>query len=117
MLSKVLFGISLAASIALTFLFISNMRLQENLAEVNAAYAAQKSTLSNIKSKFSKSVEENSQLQYRLQEAQIEISDLRNILINHNLTKLAKEKPVLIERRINNATKKLFNDIERITTE
>jgi len=117
MISKVLFGISLAASIASLFLFISNMRLQENLAEVNAAYSAQKTTLSDIKSKISKSIEENSELQFRLQDAQTEISELRNVLVNHNLTKLAKEKPGLIETRINNATKKLFNDIERITAE
>lgn len=117
MLSKVLFGITLATSIAVGILFTSNMRLQENLTEVNAAYTFQKSTISEIKSTFTKSVRENSELQSRLRVAEAESTELRRVLANHNLTNLAERKPSMIEVRINNATKELFDDIERITSE
>jgi hypothetical protein len=117
MLSKVLFGITLATSIAVGILFTSNMRLQENLTEVNAAFALQKSTISEIKSSFTKSVKENSELQNRLRVSEAESAELRSVLSDHNLTNLAERKPALIEGRINNATKELFDSIERITSE
>lgn len=40
---------------------------------------------------------------------------LRSKLGSHNLTYLALEKPGLIERRINDATKKVFADISNTT--
>jgi len=51
-----------------------------------------------------------------LEEANIDINELRKKLNNHDLTKLATAKPGLIETRINNATQNLFNDLESITS-
>ena len=41
--------------------------------------------------------------------------DLRKKLHKHNLTRLSIKKPGLIEKRINNGTKKLFDNIESLT--
>jgi hypothetical protein len=50
-----------------------------------------------------------------LQKAEQYGDDLREKLNNHDLTKLSAKKPGLIEKRINNATAKIFQELEDIT--
>jgi hypothetical protein len=52
-----------------------------------------------------------------LRESETYKDELIGKLRKHNLTKLAEQNPGLIETRINDATQKLFNDFEQITTE
>jgi hypothetical protein len=47
----------------------------------------------------------------KLLEAEAYATELRRILQKHDLTRLAEEKPGLIERRINEATRKVFDSI------
>ena len=56
------------------------------------------------------------ELDLKLKEAYKESDSLRKLLAKHDLTKLAIEKPGLIEKRINDATDKTFDDIERLTS-
>jgi hypothetical protein len=48
--------------------------------------------------------------------AEENIDALRKILDDHDLTRLVIAKPGLIERRINNATKNLFNELRTDTS-
>ena len=41
--------------------------------------------------------------------------ELRNTLRKHNLTHLANKKPGMIEKRMQNATDKLWDDLESVT--
>ena len=43
--------------------------------------------------------------------------ELRNTLRKHNLTHLANKKPGMIEKRMQNATDKLWDDLESITSD
>lgn len=43
-------------------------------------------------------------------------TELRNILQRHNLTRLAEQRPGLIEKRINDATLEVFNAIATSTS-
>ena len=43
--------------------------------------------------------------------------ELRNTLRKHNLTHLANKKPGMIEKRMQNATDKLWDNLESITSE
>lgn len=54
-------------------------------------------------------------LQNRLIDANEYSEQLRQVLQDHDLTRLAEEKPGLIENRINNATDDVFTDIEQFT--
>ena len=58
----------------------------------------------------------SSALEIRLQESEARKDVLADLLQRHNLTRLTLKKPVLIENRINAATKETFRDIESITT-
>ena len=57
----------------------------------------------------------NSQLSSDLQKAEAYGDELRATLQKHNLTHLANKKPGLIEKRMQNATNKLWDDLESIT--
>ena len=43
--------------------------------------------------------------------------ELRNTLRKHNLTHLANKKPGMIEKRMQNATNKLWDDLESVTND
>jgi hypothetical protein len=59
----------------------------------------------------------NFQLQTKLQESEAYGDKLQAIFQKHNLTMLSLKKPGLIEKRMNDATKKLFADITADTTD
>ena len=58
---------------------------------------------------------ETLRLQQSLQKAEEYNTDLQRKLNDHNLTKLSSKKPGLIEKRINDATSKIFKELEEIT--
>ena len=57
----------------------------------------------------------NNQLSTELQKAEQYGDELRATLQKHNLTHLANKKPGLIEKRMQDATNKLWDDLESIT--
>jgi len=59
---------------------------------------------------------ETLRLQKSLQKAEEYNTDLQRKLNDHNLTKLSSKKPGLIEKRINDATSKIFKELEEITS-
>ena len=58
---------------------------------------------------------ETLRLQQSLQKAEEYNTDLQRKLNDHNLTKLSSKKPGLIEKRVNDATSKIFKELEKIT--
>lgn len=54
-------------------------------------------------------------LQEKMDNAEQDAAELRQIFSEHNLTRLANEKPNLIEDRINDATNDVFRDLESIS--
>ena len=59
---------------------------------------------------------ETLKLQQSLQKAEDYNNELQKKLNDHNLTKLSSKKPGLIEKRINDATSKIFRELEEITS-
>ncbi len=97
----------------------SQKRLQlltENNAKLEVANQTNKETIDTLQKDAERFSELNNKLQKDLQSAESYTDDLRKRLNNHNLTKLSKENPTAIEKRINDATKKLFEDIEKDTS-
>lgn len=71
--------------------------------------------LANIQRDKERIERETAALQVRVQEAEIYQNDLMRKLQRHDLTRLTLEKPGLIETRVNDATKKVFDDLESIS--
>ena len=55
------------------------------------------------------------EIQKRNNEIEQEMTRYLDIFRRHNLTKLAIAKPNLIEKRVNNGTKKVFDSIEEVS--
>jgi len=89
--------------------------LTENNAKVMAAKEAQDNTINALIEDREKFDELNKELQTKLDKA----NDYKNTLIDklrkHDLAKLSMKKPGLVEKRINNGTKKLFRSLESLT--
>ena len=89
--------------------------LTENNAKIMAAKAAQDNTINTLIADRENFDELNKELQTKLDKA----NDYKNTLIDklrtHDLAKLSMKKPGLVEKRINNGTKKLFRSLESLT--
>ena len=89
--------------------------LRENNAKLETANQINQETIAQQQADAIKMAELNSQLTSDLQKAEQYGDELRSTLNKHNLTHLANKKPGLIEQRMQDATDKLWDDLESIT--
>ena len=89
--------------------------LTENNAKLETAKAIQDQTIETLIADREKFDKLNKELQVRLDKA----NDYKNTLIDklrkHDLSKLSLKKPGVVEKKINNGTKKLFRSLESLT--
>ena len=89
--------------------------LQTNNAKLETVAKTNELTVKSLQANQEKFATLNKDLQMKLNEAEEYGDDLRKKLHKHNLTRLSIKKPGLIEKRINDGTKKLFKSIESLT--
>jgi type II secretory pathway pseudopilin PulG len=89
--------------------------LTENNAKLETAIEISEESIATLQGDITKNAELNRELQGQLQVAEQYGDQLRNTLRKHNLTHLANKKPGLIERKMQNATNRLWNDLADIT--
>ena len=87
-----------------------------NVAKMEIAVQTSEASLELERSETARLGELNSQLSNELQKAEQYGDELRATLQKHNLTHLANKKPGLIEQRMQDATDKLWDDLESITS-
>jgi multidrug resistance efflux pump len=102
------------------FLYVKNLQKNLEIARANVAKmeVAVQTSEASLKLERAETVrlgELNNQLSSDLQKAEQYGDELRATLQKHNLTHLANKKPGLIEKRMQNATNKLWDDLESIT--
>ena len=111
-MSKILLGVVGVLAIALYFLWSQNSRL----ASLNQAFELrdqeQRAAIESLQNDFKTQTEGLLAIQSRNQEIEAEMSRYLDIFKRHNLSKLAAAKPGLIETRVNNGTKDVFDSIE-----
>ena len=116
MISKVLIGIILGGGI-IGYLYYTNTQAElTELREYNMAMELQVKTQNETIDKMSKQYEQQAQalgeLTSKNAEIEAEMTRYLDIFRRHNLSKLAAAKPGLIEPRVNNATKDVFDSLE-----
>tara|TARA_R100000329_G_scaffold34976_2_gene32723 strand:+ start:771 stop:1163 length:393 start_codon:yes stop_codon:yes gene_type:complete len=111
--SRILLGVVGVLAIALYFLWSQNSRL----ASLNQAFELrdqeQRAAIESLQNDFKTQTEGLLAIQSRNQEIEAEMSRYLDIFKRHNLSKLAAAKPGLIETRVNNGTKEVFESIEQ----
>jgi len=88
---------------------------RENVAKLEVAVQTSEASLKLERAESQRLGELNTKLSADLQKAEQYGDELRATLQKHNLTHLANKKPGLIEKRMQNATNKLWDDLESIT--
>ena len=89
--------------------------LTENSAKLEQAANTQKQTIDTLVADAKKYGELNRELNTKLEAANDYKNDLISKLRKHDLSRLSQQKPGLVEKKINNGTKKLFESFESIT--
>ena len=95
----------------------NNVVLKENSMRLETALETETASREQAEKNLKVQLEAVSKLTEKNGEMQAEMDDYLSIFKRHDLTKLARVKPGLIEPRINNGTKKVFEQIEKDSEE
>ena len=90
--------------------------LTENSAKLEHAANTQKQTIDTLVEDAEKYRELNKELNTKLEAANEYKNKLIGKLRKHDLAKLSMQKPKMVEKRINNGTKRLFESLEKLTS-
>jgi type II secretory pathway pseudopilin PulG len=116
MLSKVLIGILLSFGIVGYFYYSTTQNQLIELRDLNKAYElkieTQDDAINTMQQSYELQGEALNELSLKNQEIQSEMNRYLDIFKRHNLAKLAAAKPGLIEKRVNGATKDVFDSLE-----
>ena len=114
-MNQLLVGIILVLSLGSYYLYNQNQVLTANNVALETAVATQEEAISTMKNDFALQTKALGDLQAKSQATQLEMNRYLDIFKRHNLTKLAAAKPGMLEPRINNGTKNVFESIEAIS--
>ena len=89
--------------------------LQDSNAKLEIVAETNQNTINKLQEDNAKMNELSNELQVELAAATKYKDELIEKLQKHDLTRLSLKKPGLIEKRINNGTKKLFESFESLT--
>ena len=92
-------------------------QLRENNAKLEVANEENQQTIKKMGEDAKRLNALTDQLNADLRKAEEYGDELRNTLNKHDLTHLANKKPGLIEKRMQNATDKLWGDLESVTSD
>ena len=120
MLSKVLIGILISMGLSgFMYYNFSVVPMKNKLEEQSKVILAQdlrdqeqKAAIEAIQNNLEKTSNSLRGLQVQNQQYETQMSEYMDIFRRHNIAKLASAKPGMIELRINNATKEVFDAIE-----
>ena len=92
-------------------------QLRENNAKLEVANQENQQTIKKMGEDAIRLNALTDQLSTDLRKAEEYGDELRNTLNKHDMTHLANKKPGLIEKRMQNATDKLWDDLESVTSD
>lgn len=89
--------------------------LRENSVKLEGAVKQSQETITQMQKQQVQIEDATKELRIGLEKAEVYQDEISQKLRDHNLTKLANAKPGLIQKRVNDATQKLFKEMEEIT--
>ena len=92
-------------------------QLRENNAKLEVANEENQATIKQLGEDAKRLNALTDQLNTDLRKAEAYGDELRNTLNKHDMTHLANKKPGLIEKRMQDATDKLWGDLESVTSD
>tara|TARA_R100000406_G_scaffold91609_1_gene79608 strand:- start:51 stop:446 length:396 start_codon:yes stop_codon:yes gene_type:complete len=114
-MNQFLFGIILLLGGFSYYIWNENITLQENNLKLENAVATQKEAIESLQADFKLQSESLVEITLKQQAAERELNRYSEFIRNYQLTAKILENPVEMQRKINNGTKHIMEDIEKIS--
>ena len=114
-MNQLYIGIILVLGIGSFYLYQQNQVLTANNMQLEGAVATQEEAIAAMKEDFTLQAEQLQAMTAKSQAAQRELNRYTQFIQNYQLTAKILENPVDMERKINNGTKHIMEDIEKLS--
>ena len=115
-MQQVLIGIILVLGFSGYWLYQENTTLKANNLALEGAIATQEEAIKSIQADFELQTQQMNDLTLKSQAAQRELNRYTQFLQNYELASKILADPIEMERKINNGTKHIMEDIEKISS-
>jgi len=116
-MNQMLIGIIIVLGLGGFYLYQQNQVLSANNLALEGAVQEQQAAMDAMRDSFEKQGKALNQMSRKNAEIEQEMNQYLDIFRRHNLNQLAVAKPGMIEKRVNNATKQVFESIENDSKE
>ncbi len=114
-MQQILIGIILMLGLASYYFYSQNQILSANNAALEGAVATQEEAIATIQANFQLQTQQLQDLSVKSQAAQRELNRYSEFIKNYQLSDKIMGDPVDMQRKINNGTKHIMEDIENIS--
>jgi len=116
-MQQMLIGIILVLGLGGYYLYNQNQVLSANNLALEGAVKEQQAAMDTMRESFEKQGKALNQMSRKNSQIEAEMNSYLDIFRRHNLNQLAIAKPGMIEKRVNNSTKQVFESIENDSKE
>ncbi|MEC8978053.1 MAG: hypothetical protein VYC40_03995 [Pseudomonadota bacterium] len=114
-MQQILIGIILVLGFGSYWLYNENNTLKANNAALEGAIATQEEAISTLQNDFAIQTTQLQNMTLKSQAAQRELNRYTQFIQNYQLTAKILTDPIEMQRKINNGTKHIMEDIEKIS--
>tara|TARA_A100001011_G_scaffold355464_1_gene398667 strand:- start:1877 stop:2272 length:396 start_codon:yes stop_codon:yes gene_type:complete len=115
-MQQILIGIILVLGLGGYWLYQENITLKANNKALEGAIATQEEAIKSIQADFELQTTQMNELSAKSQAAQRELNRYTQFIQNYELSAKILADPVEMQRKINNGTKHIMEDIENISS-
>jgi len=114
-MQQILLGVILVLGIGCYWLYNENNTLKANNIALEGAIATQEEVISTLQNDFALQTTQLQNMTLKSQAAQRELNRYTQFIQNYQLTAKILTDPIEMQRKINNGTKHIMEDIEKIS--
>jgi len=116
-MQQILVGIIIMLGLATYYFYSQNQILTANNAALEGAVATQEEAIASIQADFELQTQQLQDLTVKSQAAQKELNRYTQFIQNYELASEILADPIKMERKINNGTKHIMENIEQISSD
>ena len=114
-MNQLLIGIILVLGLGSYYLYTENQTLAQNNLALEGAVATQEEAIASLQNDFALQTESLQEMTVKSQAAQRELNRYTQFIQNYELAAKILADPVEMERKINNGTKHIMEEIEKLS--
>ena len=116
-MQQILIGIIIMLGLATYYFYSQNQILSANNSALKGAVATQEEAIATIQADFELQTQQLQDLTVKSQAAQKELNRYTQFIQNYELASEILADPIKMERKINNGTKHIMENIEQISSD